>query len=65
VDVYDPTLSAFAAAATAGATLAVASAAAEVAANEGMRTTTAVQACKGHASYLGPRSVGHQDPGAA
>jgi dihydroxyacetone kinase-like protein len=29
-----------------------------------MRATTALQARKGRASYLGPRSVGHQDPGA-
>ena len=29
-----------------------------------MRATTAMQARKGRASYLGPRSVGHQDPGA-
>jgi dihydroxyacetone kinase-like protein len=64
VDAYDPALSAFEAAAKAGATLAVAAAAAEVAAKEGMRATTAMQARKGRASYLGPRSVGHQDPGA-
>ena len=31
---------------------------------DGMRATTAMQARKGRASYLGPRSVGHQDPGA-
>jgi phosphoenolpyruvate---glycerone phosphotransferase subunit DhaL len=34
------------------------------AAEEGMRGTIPMQARKGRASYLGPRSVGHQDPGA-
>ena len=34
------------------------------AAAEGMRATVPMQARKGRASYLGPRSVGHQDPGA-
>ncbi len=34
------------------------------AAEEGMRATIPMQARKGRASYLGPRSVGHQDPGA-
>jgi len=29
-----------------------------------MKATTAMQATKGRASYLGPRSIGHQDPGA-
>ena len=27
--------------------------------------TISMQALKGRASYLGPRSVGHEDPGAA
>jgi len=34
------------------------------AAEEGARATTPMQARKGRASYLGERSVGHQDPGA-
>jgi dihydroxyacetone kinase-like protein len=34
------------------------------AAEEGMKATIAMEARKGRASYLGPRSVGHQDPGA-
>ena len=34
------------------------------AAEEGMRATVPLEARKGRASYLGPRSVGHQDPGA-
>jgi phosphoenolpyruvate---glycerone phosphotransferase subunit DhaL len=33
-------------------------------AERGARDTIALQARKGRASYLGPRSVGHQDPGA-
>ncbi|GGW12713.1 dihydroxyacetone kinase subunit DhaL [Streptomyces capoamus] len=39
-------------------------AAARTAAEEGARATTPLQARKGRASYLGERSVGHQDPGA-
>jgi phosphoenolpyruvate---glycerone phosphotransferase subunit DhaL len=34
------------------------------AAEEGMKATIPMEARKGRASYLGPRSVGHQDPGA-
>ena len=34
------------------------------AAADGMRATIPMQARKGRASYLGARSVGHQDPGA-
>lgn len=34
------------------------------AAEEGMKATIPMQASKGRASYLGPRSIGHQDPGA-
>jgi phosphoenolpyruvate---glycerone phosphotransferase subunit DhaL len=42
----------------------VALGAAAAAAEEGMRATIPMQARKGRASYLGERSVGHQDPGA-
>ena len=38
--------------------------AAAEAAEEGMRATIPMQARKGRASYLGERSIGHQDPGA-
>lgn len=38
--------------------------AAAEAAEGGMKATIPMQASKGRASYLGPRSVGHQDPGA-
>jgi dihydroxyacetone kinase-like protein len=34
------------------------------AAREGAEATTPLQARKGRASYLGERSIGHQDPGA-
>ncbi|MFF7280994.1 dihydroxyacetone kinase subunit DhaL [Streptomyces griseorubiginosus] len=39
-------------------------AAARTAAEQGALSTTPLQARKGRASYLGERSIGHQDPGA-
>jgi phosphoenolpyruvate---glycerone phosphotransferase subunit DhaL len=48
----------------AGGTLETGVAAAADAAEEGARATTPLQARKGRASYLGERSIGHQDPGA-
>jgi dihydroxyacetone kinase-like protein len=48
----------------AGQDLATALAAAAAAAAEGRDGTTPMLARKGRASYLGERSVGHQDPGA-
>ena len=39
-------------------------AAAVAAAEQGMKDTIPLQARKGRASYLGERSIGHQDPGA-
>ena len=36
----------------------------KVKAEEGMKATIDMQATKGRASYLGERSIGHQDPGA-
>jgi len=48
----------------AGASLADAVEAAFQASEEGMRATVPLEARKGRASYLGPRSAGHQDPGA-
>ncbi|MFD8899538.1 MULTISPECIES: dihydroxyacetone kinase subunit DhaL [Streptomyces] len=44
--------------------LGVSFAAARTAAVEGAEATTPLQARKGRASYLGERSIGHQDPGA-
>jgi phosphoenolpyruvate---glycerone phosphotransferase subunit DhaL len=48
----------------AGEELEAALGAAAEAADAGARATTPMQARKGRASYLGERSVGHQDPGA-
>ncbi|GDY32653.1 dihydroxyacetone kinase subunit DhaL [Gandjariella thermophila] len=64
VDAYTPAMAAFDQALSAGASLATAAARAADAAEAGMRATTPLQARKGRASYLGPRSMGHQDPGA-
>jgi phosphoenolpyruvate---glycerone phosphotransferase subunit DhaL len=47
-----------------GDTIAAALVAAQEAGEEGMRATVPLQASKGRASYLGERSIGHQDPGA-
>ena len=47
-----------------GVGLAEALAAAREASEQGMRATVPLQALKGRASYLGERSIGHQDPGA-
>ncbi|WP_030460907.1 dihydroxyacetone kinase subunit DhaL [Kitasatospora sp. NRRL B-11411] len=63
-DALAPAVDALRTAAAAGATLAGATAAAADAAEQGARATTPLQARRGRASYLGPRSVGHQDPGA-
>jgi dihydroxyacetone kinase-like protein len=48
----------------AGSDLGDALRASAAAAREGMEATIPLEARKGRASYLGPRSVGHQDPGA-
>jgi dihydroxyacetone kinase-like protein len=47
-----------------GVSLAAAMQRAAAASAEGMRATIPLQARRGRASYLGERSVGHQDPGA-
>jgi phosphoenolpyruvate---glycerone phosphotransferase subunit DhaL len=47
-----------------GVALSNALAAARAASEEGTRATVPLQAIKGRASYLGERSIGHQDPGA-
>lgn len=64
IDAYAPALAAFERASASGADFGSAARAAADAAEEGMRATTPMQARKGRASYLGPRSIGHQDPGA-
>ena len=64
VDAYAPALQAFERELRAGGDAASASRKAADAAREGVRATVPMQARKGRASYLGARSVGHQDPGA-
>jgi dihydroxyacetone kinase-like protein len=64
VDAFAPAVDAFAKEARGGSDLATAAQAAAAAADDGMQATTPLQARKGRASYLGTRSVGHQDPGA-
>ncbi|GIF14453.1 dihydroxyacetone kinase subunit DhaL [Actinoplanes teichomyceticus] len=64
IDAYAPALDAFEQAVAAGAGLAQAAAAAARAATAGAEATVPMRARKGRASYLGERSVGHQDPGA-
>jgi dihydroxyacetone kinase-like protein len=51
-------------AASQGASIAEVTARAAAAAEEGMKATIPMLALKGRASYLGERSIGHQDPGA-
>ncbi|MEV4128632.1 dihydroxyacetone kinase subunit DhaL [Nocardia sp. NPDC049707] len=64
VDAYAPAIAAWETALSVGKDLADAAAAAAAAAEQGMRATTELPARKGRASYLGARSIGHQDPGA-
>ena len=65
VDALTPATQALRTAVEAGQPLADALAAAADAAAEGARSTVPMQARKGRASYLGERSIGHEDPGAA
>jgi dihydroxyacetone kinase-like protein len=64
VDALAPAVDALEAAVSRGADQAEALTAASAAAEKGRDATTPMQARKGRASYLGERSVGHQDPGA-
>jgi dihydroxyacetone kinase-like protein len=64
VDAFAPGLAVLQRELWAGAGLGEAVRRARQAAEEGMRATIPMQARKGRASYLGPRSIGHQDPGA-
>lgn len=65
VDALTPAVDSYARALAAGDDLPAAVAAAVSAAEEGAVATIPLQALKGRASYLGPRSMGHEDPGAA
>jgi dihydroxyacetone kinase-like protein len=64
VDAFVPALDGFEKELRNGGVLASAASRAAEAAREGARATVPMEARKGRASYLGPRSVGHQDPGA-
>jgi dihydroxyacetone kinase-like protein len=64
IDALVPAVEALRAAGNDGAPLADALRRSADAAEEGMRATIPLEARKGRASYLGPRSIGHQDPGA-
>ncbi len=64
VDALAPAVRALRAGIDGGGELTDALASARAAGEEGMRATTPLQASKGRASYLGERSIGHQDPGA-
>jgi dihydroxyacetone kinase-like protein len=64
VDALQPAVAALREGLAAGQPLDVALAAAARAAEDGARATIPLQARKGRASYLGERSIGHQDPGA-
>ncbi|HEY1627414.1 MAG TPA: dihydroxyacetone kinase subunit DhaL [Streptosporangiaceae bacterium] len=65
VDALAPAVAAFSQAIADGASETAAFAALTDAADAGAHNTIPMQALKGRASYLGPRSVGHEDPGAA
>lgn len=64
VDALAPAVGAFEREVRSGRGLAAATGHARDAAEQGMKATIPMQARKGRASYLGARSVGHQDPGA-
>lgn len=64
VDALTPAVAAAKQALDEGVTLKELAARATQAAEEGMKATIPMLATKGRASYLGERSIGHQDPGA-
>jgi dihydroxyacetone kinase-like protein len=64
VDALTPAVAAAHQALNDGASLAEITQRAAAAAEEGMKATIPLLATKGRASYLGERSIGHQDPGA-
>jgi dihydroxyacetone kinase-like protein len=65
VDALTPAVTAAKAAAESGGGVGAVLEAAADAANAGAEATIPLQARKGRASYLGERSIGHKDPGAA
>jgi dihydroxyacetone kinase-like protein len=65
VDALGPAVSAYRAVINSGGDLATATRSAADAALRGQRATAGMQARKGRASYIGARSIGHEDPGSA
>ncbi|AYY15259.1 dihydroxyacetone kinase subunit L [Actinobacteria bacterium YIM 96077] len=65
VDALAPAVAAFQETSGQGGDLHAAASAAAEAAERGAAATIPLQARKGRASYLGERSIGHEDPGAA
>jgi phosphoenolpyruvate---glycerone phosphotransferase subunit DhaL len=64
VDTLAPAIRALRAGVEQGSSIGEALSAALAAGEAGMKATVPLQAQKGRASYLGERSIGHQDPGA-
>jgi dihydroxyacetone kinase-like protein len=64
IDALLPGLQAYQKALAGGESIGAALQKAAESASEGMKATTPLLAKKGRASYLGERSIGHQDPGA-
>ncbi len=64
IDAWTPAMEALKTAVEAGDDTVTALEKAVAAAEQGMKDTIPMQARKGRASYLGERSIGHQDPGA-
>ena len=65
IDALAPAVSAYQSVIGAGGELAEATRAALDAAEQGLQQSIDLQARKGRASYLGARTIGHKDPGAA
>lgn len=64
IDVWEPAVAALRASLAEDDDLSVGLGACVAAAEQAMKDTIPMQAKKGRASYLGERSIGHQDPGA-
>jgi phosphoenolpyruvate---glycerone phosphotransferase subunit DhaL len=65
IDALSPAVTAYQAVIDTGGDLTNATRAASDAAVRGLKQTVGMQARKGRASYLGARTIGHEDPGAA
>jgi dihydroxyacetone kinase-like protein len=65
VDAWSPAVRAYQSVIDSGGPIGAATSAAAEAAAQGLQDTVPMTARKGRASYLGSRTVGHEDPGAA